>query len=382
MKHRSENITGPTGENSLAKVLKAARQRAVSEFGQPAIADELVSQVSLRLLEASLQGQPGPGWEKIYRREVESYFAELYAHCQRYAVRLVEDPEAAADICQDCLKELLSTRNKIVNVKAWICQVAHNKAVGKIRQERRDRTLLSELKSLPEIPAPDGLDQPAKMDKKQLRKLLSRADYSLWLRLCAHKTLKDYARAEGISYQTAKNRKRRVRMNLRSAWLRGQGWLDSSRVLNYDEFNAIRRFISRVLATYGTSSAKASLNQRGRIKNPSLEEAFKGVHKIHEWTVSLLDEGGFSLLLVGIRDGLPVPVKLKIKLDRAHRVRISDCQVYKLLASAPTGGARVLTEVGGRLKLRYEELLRLVPKFTVLDQERFDHILADLREQD
>ena len=382
MKHRSENNADPAGDNSLARVLKAVRQRAVSEFGQPAITDELVSRVSLRLLEASLQGQPGPGWENIYRREVESYFAELFAHCQRQAVRLAGDPEAAADICQDCLKELLSTRNKIVCVKAWICQVAHNKAVGKIRQEHRDRALLSELRSLPDIPEPDGLDQPAKMDKKQLRKLLSRADYSLWLRLCAHKTLKDYAHAEGISYQTAKNRKRRIRMNLRSAWLRGQGWADSSRVLNYGEFNAIRRLIGRVLATFGTSSAKASPDQRGRIKNPSLEEAFKGVGKIHEWTVSLLDEGGFSLLLIGIRDSLPVPVRLKIRLDRAHRVRIFDCQVYKLLATAPVGGARVLTEASGRVKLSYEELLRLVPKFTVLDQERFDMMLADLKESE
>ncbi len=366
----------------LPKVQEAVRKRAISEFGQPAIADGLVNRVSLRLLEQSREDQAPLCWDKLYRREVEAWFSELQSHCRRYAAKLVHDPETAADICQDCLKELLLSQNSIHNVKAWICRVAHNKAVSQINKEMNERNLAQELKNIPVPEDPEDAELPARLDRKQLRKLLSRADYSLWLRLCAHKTLKDYARAEGISYQTAKARKHRIRTNLRSAWLRARGWTDSPQVLSHDEFRAIQRFITRLLASYGSDSPPARPEQRNKLRNPILQEAFRGVSKIHEWTVSLLDEGGFSLLVVGIRDELPLPVKLLVRLDRAHRVRVIDCRSFTMMAFAPSDGARIFTAEKGRNILKYEELLRLVPKCTVLDKERFDRMLADLKLQD
>ncbi len=382
MKNRADKIKSSSARKAVADVQKAVRNRAISEFGQPAIADELVNRVSLRLLEQTRGDQPPLCWDKIYRREVEAWFSELQSYCRRYTAKLVNDPETAADICQECLRELLLSQNGIRSVKAWICRVAHNKAVSQINKEKNDRNLVRELKSIPVPEDPEDSELPESLDKKQLRKLLSRADYSLWLRLTAHKTLKDYARAEGISYQTAKARKRRVRTNLRSAWLRGQGWADSPQILSYDEFKAVQRFISRLLATYGSSIDPACRKQLDKIRNPKLKETFRGVRKIHEWTVSLLSEGSFSLFVVGIGDSAPVPVKLKIRLDRANRVRITACQVYQLVASAPTGDARIFTENKGRQEIRYEELLRLAPKFTILDQERFDQMLADLKLQD
>ncbi len=366
----------------LPKVQKAVRKRAMSDFGQLAIAGDLVNRASLRLLASPAGKESAPDWESIYRQVVEDYFTDLQSHCLRYTIKHVRDPETAADICQECLKELLLSQNGIRSVKAWICRVAHNKAVSQINKEINERNLAQELKNIPVPEDPEDAELPARLDRKQLRKLLSRADYSLWLRLCAHKTLKDYARAEGISYQTAKARKHRIRTNLRSAWLRAQGWTDSPQVLSHDEFRAIQRFISRLLASYGSGSLPAQREQRNKLRNPKLEEVFQGLSKIHEWTVSLLDEGGFSLLVVGIRDELPLPVKLLVRLDRAHRVRLIDCRSFTMMAFAPSDGAGIFTAAKGRNMLKYEELLRLAPKFTVLDQERFDRMLADLKLQD
>lgn len=370
------------GQNQVWEMQQLICNKALSDFKQKAIADDLVNRISLKMLAGQIYKNDYAKWvQQQYQQSVESYFEQLRAYCFHYALKLVQSPETAEDISQDCINELLCAKTEVTNIKAWLSRVVHNKAVSQINLESKDNKLSQELisRSLPPPLNPDDDELPAQLSPQKIKKLLSRADYQMHLELVKFKTLKEYAAHKQISYQTAKERKHRLKINLRSAYLRDQGWQDSQEILSFQQLTAIKRFLNKLITCFGTSQSPAKTKNNVFTSPQIVRDAFLGTSGILQWDISALPERVFNLTVTAATEVDKAVIVLKIKLNRANRIGIISCKRGLLVATIPSGESKMITKHKGKDHLNYQELLNLVPQATVYEPELFADMLEILK---
>ena len=361
-------------DTDLEQVQQAALDKAAGDFSQNAIRIDLVNRLSLKYLTKEQDGQEVSAWlEHHYPMAVEACFAELHAHVFNHATKIMQNLEKAEDIAQECIRELLRTANPIQNPKAWLSRVAHNKAASLFESQHRDHRLLSEVAQVQELPPdPDADELWRQFTPEKVKQLLSRADFLLYRKLAEAPDLKTYAATKGISYQTAKEHRHRLKVNLRSAYLKEQGWRDSPVILSYQQLRSIKRFMAKLTATCASPLM---------IKNQKVKEAFADCQGIMTWDISMLDANSFKLTILIETTTLPTMVRLEIKMNRMNRISICECSRGILICTMPSADSHVLSLDKGRTKLDYAELLRLSAKATVYDQVHFDKMLTELKDQ-
>jgi len=362
---------------SLLESLQTEVMRRVTrEFSQTAIADELVNRLSLKLISQNEPPSDLQAWiSHHYPLEVESCFTGLHSYCHHYALKLLSNPEQAEDIAQDAVKELLCTQNPVSNLKAWLCKVTHNKAVAVVKKHQQDRQLrcLAQQK-IAETPLyPDEDNLARKLKQSEVKKLLSKRDYRTFCQIRNSQSLKGYARQQGISYQTAKEHKHRLKINLRSAYLKAQGWRDSQQILSFQQLRSLKRFMDKLTTLGIPDRAKSGA------KHCDLQTAFQDCTGILTWDISLNEDNSFKLTILISTSSLPSVVVLTVKLNRANRIVIAKCKRGTLIATIPKGDAKPLSVEKGKTRLHYEELLRIVLQAKVYDQQLFDKMLKDLK---
>jgi hypothetical protein len=368
----SDTQTDVNGKNTLEDLQQEIRQRAEREFTQGVLSAELVNRLSLKFISKGMDKSDLTDWlNQQYPLEVELCFSELYNYCYHYALKLLSKPEQAEDIAQDTIKELLSTRNSVGNLKAWLCRVTHNKAMAALKKQNHDNDLknLVQLQLVEKPLHPDEDDLSRKLSPISIRKLLSKRDYKTFCDLKDSPNLKEYAKRTGISYQTAKEHNHRIKVNLRSAYLREQGWRDSQAILSFQQLRSLKRFMDR-LTTLGNPE-----NQKLCTKNCDLQETFKDCTGIMTWDISLKDDNSFKLIVMISTTALPTAVSMTIKLNRSNRIRILSCKRGNLVATMPMGDFKPLLEVKGKTRLNYNDLLQMIPSATVYDQENFTNMV-------
>lgn len=360
------------------EVQQLVSKKACQDFNQKAIADDLVNQICLKLLNDQDRISDVSQWvQQKYRQTVEQYFTNLHAYCFHYALKLAVNPETAEDISQDCIRELLCAKTDIGNIKAWLCRVAHNKAASHAKQGSKDSKLSKELALRSDDPPlnPDNEELPNQLSPQRIKKLLSRSDYQMFMELNKFASLKDYAAHKQISYQTAKEHKHRIKINLRSAYLREQGWQDSPDILSFQQLTAIKRFLHKMVTTFATSDAPEKTKNNLFISPESVREAFSGTSGILQWNISALENMVFTLTITAKTDAEPAFIHMNIKLNRANRIGILSCKRGLLLATLPSGDTRMLTKHKGKDQLNYQEFLNLLPQATILEPELFAELL-------
>jgi len=357
-------------------------KKALSDFNQKAIADDLVNRISLNLLTGKQSTHDFSKWvQQQYQQGVETYFDQLRSYCFHYALKLVQSPETAEDISQDCISELLCSRAEINNIKAWLCRVAHNKAVSQISKESKDNKLSKELLIRAAVPPlnPDSDELPSQLSPEKIKKLLSRTDYQMFMELQKFKTLKEYAAHKQLSYQTAKEHKHRIKINLRSAYLREQGWQDSQEILSFQQLTAIKRFLNKLVTCFGSSELNEKTKNNLFTSPQMVWEAFKETSGIMQWDITALPERVFRLTVTAQTEAEPAIILIKIKLNRANRIGIVSCKRGLIVATIPSADGKMLTKVKGKSELNYQELLRLAPQATIYEPEYFADALIKLK---
>jgi len=369
----AEDRSARTEQIALLLLQQIVLERARKDFSQAVLCDDMVNRLSLKYISSSEdQNDLGTWVAHHYPKEVENCFAELYKYCLHYALKLISDNEKAEDIAQDCLKELLSTNCNVSNLKAWLCRVTHNKAIANIKQQNYQKKLLNSVQNrcLEPPPHPDEDDLSQKLSPDLLKKLLSKSDYQTFCELKKTGNLKAYAAKMGISYQTAKEHKHRLKLNLRSAYLKEQGWKDSQAILSYHQLRSIKRFIGKLVENGGKAC---------HCKTPDLQETLKDCTGLMTWEIKMMAENYFHLFLMFETPDLPSVMTMDIKLNRANRISIVHFKRGTLVAVMPEGTAKPLSVEKGKAILNYSELLKLVPQATVYDQELFKDMLEELK---
>jgi RNA polymerase sigma-70 factor (ECF subfamily) len=156
-------------------------------------------------------------------RFVEELFAKHQHEIFAYLVRMLRDPELAADLTQDAFVKAYKnydTLQKPENARAWLYQIAHRVALDDLRRKRIVRfiPLVGETRNT--APSAEHLVMEARLSgelQRALERIPERQRSALLLAELHDLTGLELAAALGVSHVAARALLTRARENLRQA---------------------------------------------------------------------------------------------------------------------------------------------------------------------
>jgi RNA polymerase sigma-70 factor, ECF subfamily len=154
---------------------------------------------------------------------VEGLFAQHHAEIYAYLVRMVRDPELAADLTQDAFVKAYrayDTLEKAENARAWLYQIAHRVALDHIRRQKIVRFLPWTGESRGAVPSAEHLVMEGRLSgdlQRALERMPERQRAALLLAELHDLTGLELAAALGVSHVAARALLTRARESLRQA---------------------------------------------------------------------------------------------------------------------------------------------------------------------
>ena len=156
-------------------------------------------------------------------RFVEDLFAKHHGEIYAYLVRMVRDPELAADFAQDAFVKAYrnyDTLEKPENARAWLYQIAHRVALDELRRRKIVRFLPWTGESRGTSPSAEHLAMDARLSgdlQRALARIPERQRAALLLAELHDLSGLELAQALGVSHVAARALLTRARESLRQA---------------------------------------------------------------------------------------------------------------------------------------------------------------------
>ena len=154
---------------------------------------------------------------------VEEIFAKHHGEIYAYLIRMVRDPELAADLTQDAFVKAYrayDTLEKSENARAWLYQIAHRVALDHIRRQKIVRFLPWTGESRGAVPSAEHLVMETRLSgdlQRALERMPERQRAALLLAELHDLTGLELAAALGVSHVAARALLTRARESLRQA---------------------------------------------------------------------------------------------------------------------------------------------------------------------
>jgi RNA polymerase sigma-70 factor (ECF subfamily) len=154
---------------------------------------------------------------------VETLFAKHQTEIYAYLLRMMRDPEVAADMTQDAFIKAYKnyeTLEKPENARAWLYQIAHRVALDEIRRRKIIRFLPWTGESRGSAPSAEHLVMDARLSgdmQRALARIPERQRAALLLAELHDLTGLELAAALGVSHVAARALLTRARESLRQA---------------------------------------------------------------------------------------------------------------------------------------------------------------------
>jgi RNA polymerase sigma-70 factor (ECF subfamily) len=154
---------------------------------------------------------------------VETLFAKHHGEIYAYLMRMMRDPEMAADMTQDAFVKAYknyASLEKPENARAWLYQIAHRVALDEIRRRKIIRFLPWTGESRGSAPSAEHLVMEARLSgdmQRALARIPERQRAALLLAELHDLTGLELAAALGVSHVAARALLTRARESLRQA---------------------------------------------------------------------------------------------------------------------------------------------------------------------
>jgi RNA polymerase sigma-70 factor, ECF subfamily len=154
---------------------------------------------------------------------VEELFAKHHGEIYAYLIRMIRDPELAADLAQDSFVKAYrayDSLEKPENARAWLYQIAHRVALDHIRRQKIIRFLPWTGESRGAVPSAEHLVMEAHLSgdlQRALARIPERQRAALLLAELHDLTGLELAAALGVSHVAARALLTRARESLRQA---------------------------------------------------------------------------------------------------------------------------------------------------------------------
>jgi hypothetical protein len=294
----------------------------------------------------------------LFPRAVENVFEKYRKNCFRICLSKTQNIDLSEDIAQEAISLLLSSENRVENAGAWLAKVTYNLLNKHYKDLEKDEQLHNQLSledsSLENWLTSGDLRFLKDFNPTLVDQLTQSDEYRQFQEIDSYDKIKDYAAANKISVATARKRKERARRNLESITLRGLGWRDSPKILNFNQYFAIQKFIREVLRVCSGDKDVKWMKSLSR----EYAEAVKNIKFIAKWGISAIGNLRFRLRLFTIfEDGKPFMFTFIIELSKRNSISILDVTVNQFAGKHPVPDTVFIPKDKGKSGLTYEQII-------------------------
>jgi DNA-directed RNA polymerase specialized sigma24 family protein len=339
------------------------------QYRHDSIALDISNRILLNLVEEANLPSNLEDWVSC-RADVhaEKYFNELWMYCYRYALDLTKQAETAEDIAQASLGALFQSKKEVLFVRGWLKTTIYHNVAALSKQRAKTRKMHNEANQAVQHDYPPCISDEDKalktLDRAHIRKLLSPQDYRLFVRIKRFPNLKLYAEASGISYQTAREHKHRIKTNLKSAYLREQGWEGSQEILDFRQMINLKKFMKALINHAINGDLDKMKKYCPKDKQQLVCKTLKNLNEVSDWGIYMSGVNKYVLSIFDASlEGLPNTYRIDIQMNRANQIRITSCKQLKLMGVIDTEQAGPLPIEKGKCMLTIEEITELLKKF-------------------
>lgn len=313
-------------ESQFQELIDDLESRTDALYGRLNLVPELKGVFSKLLLTS----EPGDNHRQFLSDKlpfvVEECFKGLRGFCMGYLLKTTRDPELSEDIAQEAILQLMNSTRQIHKPRPWLIQVCRNLLIAHYRNNNIQNDLLNTLEIESKISTQIDTDfDPSILT--QFPDLFDKNDYKVLLEIMSHPDLKSYAQAKGISLEKAKQTSKELKHNFKAAWMRHEGWDATAKILSYQQYKALKRYVAQILEIVSSKDfSKLNKNNFG-VEPAKFFEAFEGFEDLYEW--SYFDNGEKSDLILVSTPGKGHPVIVTITLSFSDKGRIITHKCYQ-----------------------------------------------------
>lgn len=329
------------------------------------LADDIANSILVSFMNSSTFTDP-TGYSKdyiksVFPKAVEDVFSYYQKVTLQYCLTKTNDHSVSEDISQEAIRQLLSSKNKINDVYSWLRQVTHNLICKhyKFKANEKDlhNLLYMETSSLQNVMESGKIIDIEGLDPLKKKKILASQEYRDYCAMLSFNSIKEYASSMNVSEKVAQKRKERVIRNIKSKILLAIGWEASREILSYNQYNAIQKFI-RELLKIGCNGEDIKQNSK---LNPKLAQVMKGIERIDDWGITMVDNCKFRLYLFHLsRDKQPITTTFYIVLNEKNHISVESCKKNEYIGVHPIPANIQILKEKGKSLWSYEKIISLL----------------------
>lgn len=349
------------------EVIRYISELTSERFMHLNLSDDIASSILAKLIKSPASsdpmGIPTDFINCVFPKAVEDVFNNYHKLSFQFCFLKTQDPSLSEDIAQDVIRQLLSSKNDINHVYAWIRQVTQNllcEHYKRLKDERKlCRDLMNEASLIKQIMINNiqelNFSNPEQMIPKSV---LNGGNYLAYLRLKQFENLADYAKASNISYEAAKDESKRINRNLKSEILLALGWQASPDILDYKQYKSIQSFIRKLLVNM--CDTEKGLDELRRL-HPELPKALDGYKSVEDWGISMIGERRFRLYFMHLgTDPTPLMTTIIVTLNNINHVKVESCKRNKHAGVHDIPVNLLIPKDKGRALWSYDRIISLL----------------------
>lgn len=342
-------------------IVRSIADLAQDSFKNLNIAKDAVNYALLSLLKAPPSADsPVSQAQLVYPKVIEELFTAYRMAAFQYCLQRTRNPELSNDIAQETICCLLKSQNRINEIANWVRKVAHNLLCEHYRAKKDEQALYRDLHAEGELIS-QTLDNATKTGLEEYLHVIPESvfqgpNYKSYLQLKEYDSLKAYAKANNIAYETAKSRSRKILRDLKAEILLALGWEDSPDILDYNQYRVIQHFIRKLLAL---SIATDEESNKALAKlHPDLPEVLSGYKSIEDWGITMISELRYRLILFHLspEEG-PLASTIFITIDKRKHVEVESCIRNQFVAQRNIPDNILIPKERGRSLWPYEKII-------------------------
>lgn len=295
----------------------------------------------------------------------EKEYNELYKYSLNIANKYVSYKDIAYDIAQNAILSFISSKTQIQSPFMWLRTTVRREAQKYLNGEKKEAAIVVKKTTEPSdvsLSFDDESDDLFKLSIQKIRQILSKEDFEIFKKLKANDfSSKKCADKENIPHETIRTYKKKIRRNILAYHLYEEGWRRDTKILDYNKYLRISRFISKTIESVKKHKLADLRNYMQKIENSFIQELFKDVDTCVEWNVAYLDDAYKVILVCAPFNPMPKVIEFTIKLNKNNFVNVLDVVEKKPMVVLKSSAEEVRKyKDKGKISLTTEQVVSIL----------------------
>lgn len=295
----------------------------------------------------------------------ENEYNQLYKYSLKAAYKYMGYSDRAYDVAQNSILAFISTKTSVKSPYSWLRTTVKREAMKFAKSEKRQaitaiKAAVNKTEDMAETDEED--DVVLKLNIQKIKQILSAQDFQSYQNLKKHNfSLKMFSEHQNISIGTAKTIKRRILRNIMSAILLKEGWSSSKKILNYNQYLCINKFINHLIDSVKKQELSQIRNYLQKVNNIQLNDIFSGAEACHEWSVAYSDNNYKLVIVCAPFNPYPKVVELTVRFNNQNFLQlVGAIEKQPVFIAKNTTDELVKYKEKGEIKLTTDQIVSIL----------------------